>query len=192
MLAPGNGLIFPDERGDLTPFSLICRDCGQAGEFIYRVEKEFVLEIKPNGHVGFKSANDFMNGCVSEGDFLKMVADRHARFGSGGMLRHERYDIRCARCSSPDVVLYGEILADCYESRCVGCFQCGGAFAKDNIMGYCVTCVGVHRAAVEDQSFFWEMLDMDLYCNGCPLEDVREGYGIMGDDVRRKASGKLV
>lgn len=184
-------LIFPDERGDLNPYSLLCADCGNVELFYYDEIKSTLITIK-NGVISY----DF-------GKFVKKaepnarvatVVKKHMEMGAGitnGLVIYKD-NVRCARCESTVVVLYGDVLAECQDNRCVGCFKCGGAYNKENILKTCVQCIDYRKMLADDPALFMITLDMDMFCDACPLDAIREEYGITGDDVKAQAGGKII
>lgn len=188
-------LIFPDQRDGLTPYSLICVDCGNYVTFHYDVTIRTVVTVKGDDLV-YDYGRIINKKALTKQDRIIMILERHQADGTAlwNELNRKRKEVCCSKCSSGNIVLYGDILSECYTNRCIGCFRCGGAFNEENIASYCKQCISLRSSLYkkEDRSLFFMHLDMDLFCDACPIQAVREEYGICGDEIKREASGKLV
>jgi hypothetical protein len=182
-------LIFPDKRGDLNPYSLLCTDCGNVELFYYDEIKTTLITIK-DGTISYDFGR-FVRKAKTDARVATVVR-KHIEMGAGhaGGLLLIKDNVRCARCEASTIVLYGDVIAECQDNRCVGCFRCGGAYNEENILKTCVKCVDIRRQVSEDQAMFMITLDMDLFCDACPLDAIRDEYNITGDEVKTKAGGR--
>lgn len=180
--------IYPDQRGTLNPYSLICYKCGNTKLFYYDEIRSVLITIQ-NGELAYDFGKHIKK--VNKNDRISIIAKKHMEMGAGtsGGLVVEKDNVRCARCGSHEISLYGDILTECQNNRCVGCFHCGGAYNEDNILDHCVQCVEIRKRLDKDPSVFTITLDMDLYCDACPIQALRESYGIEGEEIRLKVSG---
>lgn len=168
----------------------MCNACGNADYFFYTGQIEAKITNR-DGSLIFRTF-DLSRQEFQEKDRIAAIVNLHMRSGAGTTgWSLETKRIRCGRCDSEDILPYGEILAQCYENECVGCFSCGGAFSEDNIRNTCEECVSMRGQIAEDSGLFWTTLDMDLYCDACPIASVREDYGITGEEIKAACSGKI-
>lgn len=186
-----DSLIYPDEREGINPFSLMCAECGNISVFYYDIVKRVIITIRD----GIMAYDYGRIPVLTKRDRVKMILDRHVNGGLADKKKtNVRWEIGCAVCSSDTIILYGDILYECYMNQCIGCFRCGGAFNRDNIEEYCKQCLHLRTSLMnkEEENTFWATLDMDLHCDACPIQAVREEYGITGGRIKRTVSGKLV
>ncbi|MFA7710879.1 MAG: hypothetical protein WCY30_07230 [Candidatus Neomarinimicrobiota bacterium] len=182
-------LIYPDERG-LNPYSLFCEDCGNYKYFWYTKIMTGMITFEKNGTMMYDIIDSGYKQ-LSNKEKVAAILEKHIITGNQN-IEQSSTQIRCGKCYSDNVVLYGDMLAECYQNHCVGCFKCGGAFNDENIERYCVQCVLLRKQyADKDNSLFWLTLDMDLFCDSCPIKEVRESYNIDGERIRKKVCGKL-
>ena len=183
-------VVYPDERGELGPYSLICDNCGNTEVFIYEEIVRTVIRI-----IDGKFFFDFGNVVKkhSKKDMISTIVSKHMSTGAGisRELKIISDNVCCGKCSSSMILLYGDVLSNCQENACPGCLMCGGAYNKENIMDTCIKCVQYRKELAKDPSIFMITLDMDLFCDACPLERIRTDYGFGGEEIRAKAGGKL-
>lgn len=189
----GEDLIFPDEREGLTPYSLYCQKCGNYKTFYYETITKARVTVDEEGlRLQYQRIPE--NTIPSKREMAASILKRHLSGGSGITVEEQSVsiaNISCANCGNDYIVLFGDVLYECYENQCIGCFKCGGAFNEDNIIEYCKQCLSMRRELSKDPSIFMLTLDMDLNCDACPIADIREGYGITGEDVKNRVFGRL-
>jgi len=189
-------LVFPDDRHGLNPYSLICSDCGNYRVFYYDVSVKAKVTLK-NDSLVYNYGREINRLPFNKKTRIAMIMERHRDHGAAlwDNIEEEKRKLSCGKCSSDDIVLYGDVISECYANRCIGCFKCGGAFNSEHIEEYCKQCISLRSMMCkdgEDSSLFFMTLDMDLFCDSCPIEAVRLEYGITGDTIKKEVSGKLV
>ena len=188
----GKNMIYPDSREGLTPYSLMCIDCGNYKYFNYEKTVKARIAFTDNGKMIFK----FLESAdmqLSKKERVALLIDKHFAAGTVSYDKIKKYRVKvtCANCGSDNISLYGDVLQECYQNRCVGCFKCGGAFNRDNIKKYCVQCVSLRRDLADNPALFWLTLDMDLFCDACPIVELREDLGITGEEIKKEVCGRL-
>lgn len=183
-------LIYPDERGELNPYSLICGSCGNARVFYYEETRKVKITFT-NGKISFIFGRYLKK--KSSSDRISIIVAKHMSSGAGIIkgLNIKSEKVYCGNCSSENILLYGDVLNECQDNSCPGCFKCGGAYNEENIVDTCVKCINYRKDLSEDSAMFMITLDMDLFCDACPLQRIREEYGFVGEEVKAKAGGKL-
>lgn len=186
-----NDLIYPDERGELNPYSLICEKCGNAKIFYYDEIKRTLITIV-NGIISCDFGRFIQKS--RKRNKVSIIVKKHMETGAGISREIDitDEDIFCANCGkSGAIVLYGDMLAECQDNRCTGCFMCGGAYNEENIIDTCARCIEYRKEVARDPIIFMITLDMDLFCDACPLQAIREEYNIDADSIKAEAGGKL-
>lgn len=171
-----------------SPLAIVCRECGNQRFFVRREIQEYFVHLEPTGLVVWRGRLQDPPPEVS----VEAAVLAHMRAGAGQVeLNRELQTLECARCSSTDFDVLVDTLGDCFYARCEGCMRCEGMFNEEGVQELCRECVTLRAGLAEDRSLFYLTLDMDLYCDACPVAALREEYGIDPDTIKRSCSGKL-
>jgi len=179
-----NKYTYPDERDNMSAFTLVCKECGECRVFVKETRTRCLVSagfsgitIVPNRRHDHRYSN------------INIALSNHFNTGLGSLLKQdEKILFTCGNCNSDNVALYGDILLECYQNQCPGCFACGGGYRSVNIKKICVECLILYRSLVKKHDLMFS-LDMDLFCDSCPISIIRADQRIDPERIKNEVCG---